>query len=97
VRKLDSAMLYNYQYDQLKQTGGDGCMEKDRHELGAIGSTTSFQERIAYDPNGNILNYHRNGKAATGLDMDKMRYVYTPGSNKLDHINDTVPASGTYE
>ena len=95
LRKLDSALLYNYQYDQLNRLVGMDVWRRTGTNWGAISATSSFQEGIGYDPNGNILNYNRNGKAATGLDMDKMRYVYTPGTNKLDHIYDTVPA-GAY-
>jgi RHS repeat-associated protein len=95
LRKLDSALLYNYKYDQLNRLVGMDAWRRTGSTWGAIGTTSSFQERIAYDPNGNIMNYDRNGKAVTGLDMDKMRYVYTPGTNKLDHIYDTVPA-GAY-
>ena len=95
LRKLDSALLYNYQYDQLNRLVGMDAWRRTGANWGTISATSSFQERIGYDPNGNILNYHRNGKAVTGLDMDKMRYVYTPGTNKLDHIYDTVPV-GAY-
>ena len=97
VRKLDSALLYNYQYDQLNRLVHMDAWRRTGAAWNAISPTSSFRENVSYDPNGNILTYRRDGKAATGLDMDKMRYVYTPGTNKLDHIYDTVPASSTYD
>jgi RHS repeat-associated protein len=52
-----------------------------------------FQENIAYDPNGNIRKYRRNGNntfAGEPLAMDSLNYCYIPGTNRLDHITDSV-------
>jgi hypothetical protein len=59
---------------------------------------TDFQERISYDPNGNILGYKRNGNTAGGkqLGMDSLNYSYVMGTNRLDHVSDSVPA-GNYD
>jgi hypothetical protein len=57
-----------------------------------------FQERVSYDPNGNILGYKRNGNntfPSKPLGMDSLTYSYVMGTNRLDHVNDTVPA-GNY-
>jgi hypothetical protein len=43
-----------------------------------------------------IQKYKRNGNTAFGgasLDMDNMVYSYISGTNKLDHINDSVSSS----
>jgi|GEM_PF-3138810 len=58
----------------------------------AIATTTDFKENIACDPNGNIQKYLRNGSAATSsTNMDNLSYSYVPGTNRLDHITDSVP------
>ena len=53
---------------------------------------TYFKERIAYDANGNILKYLRNGHKATSV-MDSLTYGYNNGTNQLNWIRDQVPAA----
>ena len=58
-------------------------------------ATGLFGESIAYDGNGNILTYNRDGDQSGTPAMDRMTYHYTNGTNRLDHITETVP-SGNY-
>ncbi len=88
---------YTYLYDQLNRLTG-----MSRHAL--MGTDTgwsntsiidAYKERINYDANGNILSYIRNGAGTTHspLAMDNMTYRYLPGTNKLDHIDDSIAAT----
>jgi RHS repeat-associated protein len=61
-----------------------------------ISKLPDFQERVSYDPNGNILGYKRNGNntfAGKPLGMDSLTYSYVMGTNRLDHVSDSVPAA----
>ena len=51
----------------------------------------NYQERIAYDPNGNIKTYTRN--ANTGVQMDNLAYNYYTGTNRLQQVTDGVAAA----
>jgi RHS repeat-associated protein len=81
-------VLYGYRYDQLNRIIG---MNAYKNDPGNSQPTTfsavamdHYKERVSYDPDGNILTYHRNGSSATppagggtgGIDMDKMAYNY---------------------
>lgn len=104
VPKLGDTRLYNYGYDQLNRivkmdsyTGYDGA-EMEWGTLNAHGG--EYKERIAYDANGNILKYLRNGHAGQ-LNMDSLNYGYNRDgngyltNNKLRHVKDNV-ADGNY-
>ncbi|HVU56937.1 MAG TPA: RHS repeat-associated core domain-containing protein [Puia sp.] len=97
VRKLDNPMLYNYRYDQLNRLIHMDAWKRTGSDWSAITKISDYQEDIGYDPNGNILRYKRNGTTAGGLDMDKLQYNYTAGTNQLDHIHDTVTTSSSYD
>ena len=59
---------------------------------------TDFQKRISYDPNGNILQYKRNGNntfASSPLAMDSLSYKYIAGTNQLEYVTDSAPV-GNY-
>ena len=93
VHKLTNPLLYNYQYDQLNRLVGMDAWNRTANSWNAITKIADFQERIAYDPNGNIQKYRRNGNntfAGKPLAMDSLGYFYTAGTNKLDHITDSV-------
>lgn len=52
---------------------------------------TIIKKHSAYDANGNILKYKRNGYAASGSNkMDSLNYKYYPGTNKLKSVDDQV-------
>jgi len=92
IRGLGNPMLYNYQYDQLNRLIHMDAWSRNSTPWSAITKTTDFKENIAYDPNGNIQKYLRNGSAATSsTDMDNLSYSYVSGTNKLDNITDSVP------
>ena len=96
VRKIPNPLLYNYQYDQLNRLIHMNAWNRTRTAWSAITQVPDFQESIAYDPNGNIQKYKRNGNntfAGQPIGMDSLNYFYTAGTNKLDHITDSVPSS----
>ncbi|OYW20464.1 MAG: hypothetical protein B7Z54_01075, partial [Sphingobacteriales bacterium 12-47-4] len=104
IGALNQPQLYNYQYDQLNRIVGMDVyrgLNTASNSWSAISLTTDYQERIAYDANGNILKYLRNGTAAGSrpLEMDSLNYAYNrDGSgnltnNRLRHVKDAVSAS----
>lgn len=91
VRGLSNPILYNYQYDQLNRLVHMDAWYRDSTPWSAISKSTDFQEGVAYDPNGNITKYRRNGSTSTSsLAMDSLNYSYLSGTNQLDHITDSV-------
>ena len=54
-----------------------------------------YKEDVAYDANGNILKYLRNGTTAGSnpLGMDSLTYYYNNKTNQLNVIHDSVPAA----
>ncbi len=90
IRGLSSPLLYNYQYDQLNRLIHMDAWNRTSTPWSAITKIPDFQEGIKYDPNGNILGYRRNGSSSTSLAMDSLNYTYISGTNKLDHITDSV-------
>src|SRR5580698_1666458 len=98
VHSLPNPLLYDYQYDQLNRLIHMDAWNRTNTSWSAITKIPDFQERVAYDPNGNILKYRRNGNnsfAGKSLAMDSLNYFYTAGTNKLDHIRDSVLPSGS--
>jgi RHS repeat-associated protein len=97
-----ATMGYTYGYDQLNR-----LTEMRQHTAaGAWSNTnivTAYSESIAYDANGNILQYLRRGANGTAgpLDMDSMNYKYNRNgtgqlvNNKLRQVRDAVSA-GNY-
>lgn len=97
VPAIGSAKVYNYHYDQLnrlKQMDAFKGLNTDLNVFSPV-QLQDYKEKIAYDPNGNILTYLRNGTTDGGnqLAMDNLTYNYTAGTNKLDNISDSVPAA----
>lgn len=92
-------MFYNYRYDQLNR-----IRSMDAYwGLGFAGHNANrwipqtmndYKEAITYDPNGNILNYQRNGSPSVPgqlPEMDRLGYNYYADKNQLRQIIDTVP------
>jgi RHS repeat-associated protein len=91
IKKLNAPLLYNYQYDQLNRLTNMDAWNRTSTAWSALTSTTDFHENVSYDPNGNILTYHRNRETVSGSNqMDQLQYNYIPGTNQLDHIYDSV-------
>jgi len=94
IKKLNSPLLYSYQYDQLNRLTHMDAWKRSGTAWSGLTASTDYQENVTYDPNGNILTYHRNRETAgSGNQMDQLQYNYISGTNQLDHIYDTVTAS----
>ncbi|SFW87305.1 hypothetical protein [Chitinophaga sancti] len=100
IPTIGTSLLSNYSYDVLSRMTG---MQVSKGLNTTTNSWTpvaldDFKEKVTYDANSNILKYLRNGNhslAGTQLSMDSLTYHYKTGTNKLDFINDSVPA-GNY-
>src|SRR5439155_21804454 len=96
INALNNPLLYNYQYDQLNRLVAMDAWHKTGSAWSNITKLSDFRERVSYDANGNILGYKRNGNntfAGKPLGMDSLTYKYVMGINRLDHVNDSVPAA----
>ena len=93
IKKFGNANGYVYGYDQLNRIKKMDTW--NNATAGALPSTwtlqTAYQERVAYDPNGNIKTYTRN--ANTGVQMDNLAYNYYTGTNRLSQVTDGVAAA----
>ncbi|MFN5847947.1 MAG: hypothetical protein ACK43K_05625, partial [Chitinophagales bacterium] len=76
---------YQYTYDQLNRIVGMDVHKQPAvaaNNMSAASLSPDYQERISYDPNGNILTYNRNMDNAANMDDLKYNYYYYPkGSN----------------
>lgn len=100
LSRLDSSGMagYSYRYDQLNrllQMRRHGNLTGGQQTWSNASIIADYREQAGYDPNGNIQTYLRNGTTTGGspLAMDQLSYAYQPGTNRLDHIGDVVPAS----
>jgi RHS repeat-associated protein len=94
---LNDPKLYNYKYDQLNRITGMDVFNGTNTGLNlwstTLTATNDYQERAAYDPNGNLTQYLRNGYGSTQI-MDSITYRYNFDAqgrlinNRLDHIRD---------
>lgn len=96
IKKLNQPQLYNYKYDQLNRiTRMDvfrGLNESTNQWSNPLSPVSDYKERIAYDANGNILKYYREGVTGN-LDMDKLAYHYNANANQLNYVEDSVSSS----
>jgi RHS repeat-associated protein len=95
---LGVPLQYNYSYDVLNRLVGMQASQGLNTSTNAWTPVVlnDFKEAVSYDPNGNILNYIRNGNntfAGKPLAMDKLAYTYKTGSNRLDFVYDSVSAT----
>jgi hypothetical protein len=77
---------YGYQYDNLNRLT-NAIYQKDNSE------TNSYNEKLTYDPNGNIMTLHRNGfqdgsELSTPFEIDNLVYGYAANSNRLLSVHD---------
>jgi len=94
----DSAMLYNYKYDQLNRVIAKDAYRGLNSSNNTWGSPTAltvidqFKEKLSYDANGNILKYFKNGNlTGSNAPMDSLIYTYYSGRNQLLFVGDHVP------
>jgi YD repeat-containing protein len=91
-------LFYKYQYDQLNRLKGMKAYKGLASNQWTPVALDDYEEAANYDPNGNILSYKRNGILANGhLQMDRLAYNYTAGTNRLDYVHDTVPSANYTE
>ncbi|MDR6340041.1 RHS repeat-associated protein [Filimonas zeae] len=101
VPQLGDAKVYNYRYDQLNRLLRMNVFNGLNTATGTFSpiSTEDYKEHIAYDPNSNITSYLRNGyRTSSGQteNMDKLRYNYGSGTNRLNYVYDSVPTTTLY-
>jgi RHS repeat-associated protein len=93
-----ATLLFNYQYDQLNRiTGMDAWSQFNRssNSFAGLSKLAHYREKVAYDPNGNILKYVRHGNGPQTL-MDSLTYEYYAGTNKLRRVRDSVFDASRY-
>jgi YD repeat-containing protein len=105
IGKFNNPLMYNYTYDQLNritQLDVDSGFNQSTNTWNMTpASISDYKERVAYDPNGNILQYLRNGTSTVNLAMDSLSYFYNRDANgrllnnQLNYIRDEV--GGTNE
>lgn len=90
---------YAYTYDQLNRITSMQAYDGLNAKLNNWNTVVSaaYATAYSYDANGNLKTLSRRGVAATGtpLDMDDFKYRYYPGRNRLEYVDDAVPA-GNY-
>jgi RHS repeat-associated protein len=95
IGKLNQLQLYNYGYDQLNRIVSMDVyrgFDQANNNWNSLSAVNDYKERIAYDANGNILKYLRQGYGSV-LGMDSLNYNYNAGTNQLNHIRDQVAST----
>jgi hypothetical protein len=88
---------YTYTYDQLNRITSmqayDGLNTKFNNWNSLV--SAPYATTYSYDGNGNLQTLTRRGTTSGGapLDMDDFEYHYYPGRNRLEYVNDAVPAA----
>ncbi|MET0636105.1 MAG: polymorphic toxin-type HINT domain-containing protein [Chitinophagaceae bacterium] len=98
-------LLFNYTYDQLSRLvamDAFGGLDPGANNWSALALLPEYKERVAYDPNGNITHYLRQGGPA-GISMDSLTYHYPKTitgnlvNNRLDHVRDNISSAAYLE
>ncbi len=91
IPEIGNPLVYNYHYDQLNRIVAMDAYQGLNDQNGTFTpvSLSTYQERVSYDPNGNILKYNRHGDAAR-ISMDSLTYTYKPKTNQLDEVADAA-------
>lgn len=84
---------YGYVYDGVNRLVLGSFKAPD---LGSASAANLYDEKLAYDKNGNIIKLDRNGASLAGVvtTIDKLTYGYESGSNLLSTVRD---ASGNQD
>lgn len=85
IGKLNSPMVYGYQYDQLNRLVNMDAFTSSDANWGTLTATNDYKEQISYDPNGKILDFARWGK---NRQLDDAHYHYYANTNQLKYISD---------
>jgi RHS repeat-associated protein len=105
LSKIDNGVAkgYSYGYDQLNRLVfmNQHTTTANPNNWNNTNIIAAYAESIAYDANGNILQYQRKGanNAAGPLDMDSLNYKYNRDvngnivNNRLNHVRDAVSNS----
>ena len=96
----DSALLYNYKYDQLNRLKSmdafRGLNTTANTWTSSLTKLTAYRERVTYDANGNILTYRRNGNLTGTPVMDSLNYTYNTATNQLNRVEDLATSNSAY-
>ncbi|HXB13878.1 MAG TPA: RHS repeat-associated core domain-containing protein, partial [Bacteroidia bacterium] len=90
---------YKYSYDQLNRLTdlvAFTAIDTINDKWSSPSPVKDFQEKVAYDENGNIFKYIRHGNTigtGTPLAMDSLNYYYPKGKNQLNYVTDGVPST----
>jgi len=94
-------LFYKYRYDQLNRLVSMRAYKGFNNTSNAWTPVLldDYREEVRYDPNGNILNYIRNGSPEvpdSAKLMDSLTYKYWANTNQLKQVLDEVGYSGNY-
>jgi len=86
--KFETTVGETYRYDQLQRLKSSSFASM---ASAAWSATTQYATSYSYDANGNLDTLDRNAHDSSGSNaMDKLRYSYQSGSNKLVRVTDAV-------
>lgn len=85
-----------YTYDVLNRLLDESFQTNDNYSWSVPGGN-QYWSHYRYDPNGNLDSLSRNGYTGMGgvLVMDRLKYRYVTGTNRLRRVNDSVSATAT--
>jgi RHS repeat-associated protein len=87
-----SGLGMNYRYDQLNRLKSqEGFTIASGGGQSLLGNG-AYGMNLIYNPNGNIWTLDRRGRV-TNPAMDRLTYIYYPGTNKLASVHDAVNSS----
>ncbi|OJX57979.1 MAG: hypothetical protein BGO89_06155 [Candidatus Kapaibacterium thiocyanatum] len=95
TRKKDGTLLgalaSTYRYDLLNRLRADTVRTRGVSSWDA--PANKFRSAYTYDGNGNILTLDRKDDA--GSHLDQLRYRYTPGMNRMTHVDELGGSTAT--
>ena len=103
IRAMNNSMVYSgnteallqvFRYDQLNRISSSRSYMQNTTAASVTdwnpmaGLTDMFRTLYSYDANGNIQELQRYDKGS--VQIDRLSYSYTAGSNRLDHVADAI-------